>query len=167
MARIQRLLVVAAGLAATAFFSVPTTSGQAAKKGAVVIPPSPPAAEEALADSKFAEAALVTYKPLEGDTLFALQVKPELKAPPRRPRDYVIMVSSSATQSGEGWIASQQIAEEIIAGAEEGDRVALWVFSTPDDKATFSLTRGLLSAKDEAKKLADAVQALKKKSYPA
>jgi len=166
MTKIHRLLLVLTGLVITEFLSVPTSSGQPRTKDLLGVSSSPVAVDEALAASKFAETALLTYKTLEGETLFALQVKPDLKAPPRRPRDYVIMVSSAATQGGEGWIASQQIAQEIIAKADDTDRIALWAFSTPDNKATFSLTRGLVSPRGDAKNLADALQELKVKNYP-
>ena len=51
---------------------------------------------------------------------------------PQRSRDYIILVSNSASQAGPSWIASGQIAEAIIKNAAPEDRVSLWTVSTPD-----------------------------------
>ena len=102
-----------------------------------------------LADSKFAAAPLHTYQPLQGDTLFALQIQPELPTAPPRKRDYVILISTSAAQAGAGWIGARQIAEAIVETAGDGDRIALWAVSTPE--ASTHLTKELVDAKADAK----------------
>src|SRR5258708_1779922 len=54
---------------------------------------------EDLANSKFAGSNLVTYKTTAGDTLFALQVKPQIPVAGERPCDYLVMVDTSASQA--------------------------------------------------------------------
>src|SRR3954447_1288554 len=50
--------------------------------------------------SRFTEAGVVTYQPVKGDAAFALQLQPKLPAAAGRPRDYLIMVSTSAVMAG-------------------------------------------------------------------
>src|SRR5437764_1214040 len=47
-----------------------------------------------LADTKFSTGQLLTYRTEAGDLLFAMQVKPTLEAPPRRPTDIAILVDT-------------------------------------------------------------------------
>jgi hypothetical protein len=97
------------------------------------VPPAPPKSPESdLADSKFADAPVVAYQPREGDALIGFQLKPALSAVPVRQRDYVIIISTSAVQAGEGWIGSTQIADGIAQTARDGDRISVWAASTPD-----------------------------------
>lgn len=117
--------------------------------------------EANLADSKFAAAPLHVYEPLQGDRIIGLQVQPKLAAVPARPRDYVILVSTSAAQAGPGWIGANQIADAFVQTAQAGDRISLWAVSTPE--ATKQLTGQMLDAKADAAKLQDALKALKKK----
>jgi hypothetical protein len=123
-------------------------------------------AEKALAQSKFAEASLLTYQPVAGDPYFALQVKPSLSAGPRRPRDILLLVSTDASQAGPSWFAAHQITEGIIREAALGDRISLWMVSTPEDRFTASLTKGFLNVKENAKAFKAAVERLRDQ-YPA
>src|SRR5437870_11307594 len=54
-----------------------------------------PLAED-LASSKFTGKAVITYQTADGNTLFALQVKPKLEVGPPRPCDYLVVVDTSA-----------------------------------------------------------------------
>src|SRR6266446_2587397 len=54
--------------------------------------------EEDLAHSKFARGGVVTYHTTAGDLLFALQIKPQLEAAADQPRDYLVLVDTSASQ---------------------------------------------------------------------
>src|SRR5438552_4022986 len=144
MTKARRLVVVVAGLAVTAFVSSSFILGEPAAnkvvpakaKAAVV-----PAANEAEALSRFEENDTFTYEDLKGNRYFALQVKPELKAGPARPRDILILVSASAAQGGPNWVAAQQLAEAVINKAGENDRISLWTVSTPDEQSTCSLSK--------------------------
>ncbi|MBI3410031.1 MAG: VWA domain-containing protein [Planctomycetes bacterium] len=126
-------------------------------------------AESALAESKFAHGAMVTYRTLKGDNLFALQVQPKLEAPAtRRSRDYLVMISASAGQAGEPWIASQQIAKQLFEDAKKSkhdDQISIWVASTP--AATRCLTNGFVSPQDAAgaSKLVRALDELANKEW--
>src|SRR4051812_37545430 len=53
-----------------------------------------------LLTNRFTRQPVVTYETQDGETLFALQVKPALKAPAARPRDLVVVIDTSASQAG-------------------------------------------------------------------
>src|SRR5580700_8909984 len=46
--------------------------------------------------SRFAKAPVVAYETRDGDTVFALQLKPALKPAEVRPRDMVVMIDTTA-----------------------------------------------------------------------
>src|SRR5262249_51118111 len=80
---------------------------------------------EELAASKFAESPVVTYRTTEGETLFALQVKPALKSGADRPRDILVLVDTSASQAQGPLATSQKIIESLVASLGADDRVAV------------------------------------------
>src|SRR5438034_740921 len=103
MTNVRRLLAVAAGLAVAAFLSSRLWGEPAnGKAGKSILPGDgnrPAAAadpEAALAQSRFAQGGVLTYRPVEGANYFALQLQPKLDPVPRRPRDVLILVSTSA-----------------------------------------------------------------------
>src|SRR5436189_150708 len=110
MTRVRRLLLVLAALASIALLNSGQSLGDNTKKDGLLpqdsvkpagndLQPAPLDAEAALAKSKFDMATLLTYQPANGDPYFALQVKPDLAAAPRRPRDYLVMVATDASQA--------------------------------------------------------------------
>ena len=101
--------------------------------------------EENLAKSKFASGGLATYRTIGGDLLFALQVKPKLEATPERPRDYLVMIDTSASQVKGPLTAAGEFAETLAATLKAGDRMAIWTANTPS--ATRNLTHGFAQAK--------------------
>src|SRR4051794_35693774 len=115
MTRVRRLMAVLAGLGLLAVVCSGNSWGDDPKKndGAKLLPKEtvqkaeqkPADAEAVLAQSKFAEAPLLTYQPVQGDPYFALQLKPSLAAVPRRPRDYLVLVCTDASQAGPSWFA--------------------------------------------------------------
>jgi tetratricopeptide (TPR) repeat protein len=175
--RVRRFVVVAAGLAVTALVSSSFTQGEPGKGRPEAGRPevAPRGArpglggldgpEKALAESKFDKGGTLTYRTLEGETYFALQLQPKLDAVPARPRDYMIVVSSSAVMAGVHWRVAGQIAEGIIKKAAPTDRVSLWVVSTPE--STACLTKNLLDPKEGAKEVKAAITELQTKIYPA
>src|SRR5262249_51826889 len=141
MTRVRRLLGVFALLGFAALVSS-NSQGQSGKKAANPGPaltpqtvPSPATQVARLAEeteSRFSLPAAITNKPLQGSHYVALHVKPALEPSPRRPRDILIMVSTSAAQAGAGFIAGHQIAEGIIKdGTKDFDRVSLWSSNEP------------------------------------
>src|SRR5262245_53894571 len=121
MTRVRRLLGVAAllGFAALVSSSSQGQPGKKAGSGPVLTPQPAPAKEvaqlaEAPTESRFNLPSAITYKPVQGDHYVAVQIKPVLEPAPRRPRDYLIMISTSAAQAGAGFIASHQIADGIM-----------------------------------------------------
>jgi tetratricopeptide (TPR) repeat protein len=112
---------------------------------------------EDLANTKFAKAAVLTYHTTTGDNLFALQIKPKLDPVPERPRDYLVMVDTSASQAKGPLAAAQALTEAVGAALKADDRMAIWTVNTP--AATRDLTRGFHSGKSPQVK--EAVESLK------
>jgi tetratricopeptide (TPR) repeat protein len=123
------------------------------------------AAEETVA-ARFAERSVLTYQPLKGDAVFALQLQPKLPAVSARPRDYLIMVSTSAVMAGAPRTAALQIAEAILETAGEHDRVALWTANDPE--ATRCLSEEFRAPKErpDALMLKKALATLRDKETP-
>jgi len=183
MTKVRRLLAVLALCAAAAWVTSYTLGQTASKKaatgkaepgaqlpsGAVTKTASAPksAADDETPD-RFAPGGVVSYQPVQGDLYFALQLQPKLDPAKRRPRDFVIVVSKSATQAGPQWVAARQIVEAVVETAGDYDRVSIWVASDP--KGTVCLTGDdFLSPKDraDAKKITDvAIKKLRDKDYP-
>jgi tetratricopeptide (TPR) repeat protein len=112
---------------------------------------------EDLANAKFTKGGVLTYRTTGGDLLFALQVKPELKPMPERPRDYLVMVDTSASQVKAPLATARQITEALVKGVGEQDRLAIWTVNTP--KATRDLTSGFQSG--HSPRIQEALKALR------
>jgi len=100
---------------------------------------------EDLLGNRFSKQTVVAYETAQGETLFALQLKPALKplanpadAPPR---DLVVMVDTSASQAGKFLDASRKIVDQLSKQLTAKDRISVWVINTPG--ATRRLTKGL------------------------
>ncbi|MEZ6139399.1 MAG: VWA domain-containing protein [Zavarzinella sp.] len=105
-------------------------------------PGEPPAeARDALTDlrSRFASEPVLTYQSRNGETYFALQLRPQLPPVEAIPRDMVILIDASASQAGGPFEASKKIAKHLLTQAKPGDRASVWFVSTP--KATRNLSR--------------------------
>src|SRR5713226_717884 len=113
--------------------------------------------EEDLAHSKFSDKGVLTYRMQDGKELFALKVQPKLEAPPARPRDYLLMIDTSASQAGLPITFARKFADELAKKANPTDRVSIWTLNTP--KSTRSLTEDFRSPQSE--KVQTAVQKLK------
>ncbi len=124
--------------------------------------------EAALAQSKFDAGGIMTYKTQQGEELFSWQLKVDLAAhlPLPRPRDVLIMISTTASQAGVNFTASQQLAEEVMKKAAPGDRFSLWMVSTNDEIFTKNLTKNFVDPKKEEKQVAAALKVLADQ-YPA
>jgi tetratricopeptide (TPR) repeat protein len=177
----RRLVVAVAGIATVAVLSSSYLLGdpEIPKKGKLSLPsvdrqPAQPDAdpdpEAAFARSRFARGGMLIYEALEGNPYFALQAQVKLDPAPRRPRDYLLMVSVTAGMAGAPLNAAREMAEALAKSAGPQDRVNVWVLSTPDEKFSRSLTRGFVEPlgqdKKLVKKLQNAFQDLAKKEYP-
>lgn len=89
---------------------------------------------------KFTNRPAITYRSQDGQTYFAMQVKPVLPASAVKPRDIAIMVDTSASQAGNPLETARQICREVLSTANESDRISIWAVSTP--RATKNLVRG-------------------------
>jgi hypothetical protein len=176
MTRVRRLLAVAALLAVSAVLTSSRSWGDPGdrKDRARLLPDAaarpaaaaaPADAEAALALAKFARGGVVTYQTTDGDTLFAAQVKPALEPVKPRPRDYLIMICTSASQAGAPWFAARQIAEAVAKEAGDNDRVTVWTVNEPAN--TRNLTGDFAVPSQHAKKFAEAFELFKKKLFPA
>jgi hypothetical protein len=95
---IRRMLAVAALLALAIIISSSLHGQQ--KSGNAKITPQIKFAPSATASTeptmlRFQAPGVETYAPLNGDRYFALQLAPKLDAAPRKPRDFLIMMSTS------------------------------------------------------------------------
>src|SRR5690349_2222658 len=106
-----RILSGSALLASITWMGASFTQGETGKSTPVVTTDAKVnLAKAGLADpvpdnSKFAKPLLV-YQPIKGGLDFSFMLKPKLEPTPRLPRDIAILVSTSAAQAGEGWVAS-------------------------------------------------------------
>src|SRR4051794_32185754 len=104
MTMMRRLLALSAFLGAVAVISTTLQGQQGKKSGADTSPQTAPAKQVSqladAVDSRFGSPGVLTYQPLKGDAAFALKLQPKLDttATPQRPRDLVIVMSTSATQ---------------------------------------------------------------------
>lgn len=111
---------------------------------------------EDLVLTKFSKLPALTYQPRDGELLFAWQVKPTVEAGPARPRDVLVVVDTSASQAGRPLQQARQVLSGLTDALGAGDRVSVWVASTPT--ATRPLTKGFLAAKaDEVREAAVAL----------
>jgi hypothetical protein len=120
---------------------------------------------ENLGLSRFSDKPLVLYRTEEGETLMALQVKPQLAAAPARPRDYLILIDTSASkadgqletaqrqagamlgdkQEPQGPLATaRRLTRTLLPKLDAQDRVALWTLNT----RTHDLTGGFQPCND-------------------
>ena len=169
--RFVAILALLSGAAAISSFTLGQTAGKKSE-GTTVTPqlgktneaaPSGKATEPVVPD-RFTTGGVLTYQPVKGDSTFALQLQPKLPESDRRPRDYVILISTSAAMAGPDWLAARQITEEIIKKADERDQVSIWLVG--DKKTTRSFTNGFLSPADSKLAVAKYLSVLRDKEYP-
>ena len=109
--------------------------------------------------NRFANQTVLTYQTESGETMFALQIKPNMKpAVTPRPRDMVLVVDTSASQAGKYLDTTRKVVDQIIQQASPLDRISLWTINTP--RATRNLTGGLkdIRNKDQIKAMAKALE---------
>jgi tetratricopeptide (TPR) repeat protein len=99
---------------------------------------------EDLKVSRFAKMPVVTYETPKGETLFALQIQPRLPDPPDRPRDYLVMIDTSASKARGPLQAAGQITRELIHKLRPQDRLALWTVNV----TARNLSRGFRAKRD-------------------
>lgn len=97
-------------------------------------------ASQELVPAKFANGSAITYRTTQGETLFALQIKPKLEPIPTRARDILIMVDTSASQAKGPLECAASVAQQMISQSNATDRVSIWTANIPG--ATNDLTRG-------------------------
>src|SRR5438105_10620803 len=80
---------------------------------------------------KFANGGTLTYRTTGGELLFALQLKPKLDPVPVRPRDYVVVVDTSASQVRGPLDGAREITQGLVKNAAETDRISIWTANIP------------------------------------
>jgi hypothetical protein len=103
--------------------------------------------------SPFADKPVVLYQKKKGETWFALQIKPKLPDAPARPRDYLVLVDTSASKARGPLQIAQNITQELAKKLGAKDRMAIWTVNI----TSTDLTRGLKGPKA----LDDAVKRLR------
>jgi tetratricopeptide (TPR) repeat protein len=107
-------------------------------------PPKDRGLADELLPPRFANQPAGLYQSPKGETYFFLQLKPALKEAPSRPRDYVIVLDSSASKAQGPFVLAKSVAEALILKLRPEDRFSLWTVSnTPR-----TLTDGLVSLRD-------------------
>src|SRR5262249_18928147 len=87
---------------------------------------------------RFADLPVLLYRTEAGEHLFALQLKPQLADAPARPRDYLVLVDTSASKAQGPLAIAGKLADALAAQLGKDDRLALWTANLkPRD-----LTRG-------------------------
>src|SRR5262245_20879719 len=66
---------------------------------------------EQLGRSRFTETPVIAYETTKGETLIAFQAKPTVPAGPARPRDYLVLVDTSASKAAGYFAAAQKLAQ--------------------------------------------------------
>ncbi|TMQ29438.1 MAG: VWA domain-containing protein [Planctomycetota bacterium] len=140
MTYVRRLKAVGAVLALTAIISTSHIWGDSARKAPEKRKPGAQklAADQAdegfsedLAASKFDKGGVVSYRTSAGELLFALQLKPKLEAGTSRPRDYLLLVDTSASQAQGPLAMAEAVVESLIAKVRPEDRISLWTVNVP------------------------------------
>src|SRR5262245_2602202 len=120
MFAVRRFLAVGAFLALTLFLACLHLAGETSKYEAFAKERSGGGGERGpagrdlpadLAATKFQERPVLTYKTVNGDTMVALQIQPRLDPVPARPRDYLLLVSTSASMGKGNLTVAQTLAE--------------------------------------------------------
>jgi hypothetical protein len=175
MTKVRRLAAIASGLALAAFVSTtqlwgdpPSTKdrGSPLPGGQTRLKVEPPKDDYAHIRAKFERGGMLTYQSQKGDLYFSWQLKPAAETAPARPRDLIVVLSNAAGQAGAPWAASRQLTQTLLDEAGPDDRVVLWTASTPEPKFTHAWTKGLVSAKKDAKQLEETLKEMGK-AYPA
>jgi hypothetical protein len=113
---------------------------------------------EELARSRFADQPVVTYRTKDGELLFAHQLQATLEVGERQPRDYAVLVDTTAAQAL-GTLPTEKRLVEFVAGKlGADDRMAIWSVSNEIK----DLSKGFKAGD----KLGDALKALNDE-YPA
>src|SRR5438445_708945 len=103
MTHVRRLSAVAAVLAVAALYTLTAVRGGPGKDGARNLlereDNKPALEQDNLAATKFAERPVVTYVTKDGKTVFGWQVKPAIPDCPRRSRDLLILIDTSASKA--------------------------------------------------------------------
>src|SRR5438045_2683760 len=73
---------------------------------------------------------LATYESKTGETYFALSIAPTSPLPVADSRDVVVLIDTSATQSGQYRTQSQQVLAALLSSLGENDRVQLVAVDT-------------------------------------
>ena len=162
MTTIRRFRAVCAILGLTAVLTYSNVWGEPDRKPRLNPIPSgskttPETTEQDLAGAKFKNGGVVTYRTTDNQVLFALGVKPQLDPIPARPRDYLVLVDTSASQFGGPLATAEKITEELVGRAKADDRIAVWTVNIP--KATRDLTHGFQSPR--SKEVQDALKELR------
>src|SRR5262245_23363555 len=137
MTNVRRLLVVGAILALAALISFSHVWGDPARDKEKFRPGGGAPSDrggfllgENLALTKFTDQPVVMYRTLDGETLFALQALAKIDPLPARPRDFLILIDTSASQAQGPLNASRLIAEAVVNAGQRDDRFAVCTVNT-------------------------------------
>lgn len=137
MSTVRRLMAIGAVLALVAVVTRSSLQGDSASKipakKALPERATPDEAEKILgsfAVNKFTKDGVLTYTTKEGATLFALQVQPKLDPISVKPRDYLVLIDTTASQAGPPYQIEMHLLYQLARSLEAKDRVAIWNVNT-------------------------------------
>jgi hypothetical protein len=163
MTHVRRLVAVGAVLALVVVYTCSHVLGDPSRDKNRFHPTdgsaaAPAAAAEEQARSRFADQPVVTYRTKDGELLFALQLQAKLEAGEHQPRDFAVLVDTTAGQALGSLPVAKRLVELVAGKLAADDRMAIWSVSNEIK----DLSKGF-KASD---KLADALKALNDE-YPA
>jgi tetratricopeptide (TPR) repeat protein len=129
----RRLLAVGAVLALLAVVSythvwgeptAPKDAGTARDPGIVPGKVEVGTTQDMLA-SRFTDQGAISYTNQQGERLFALQAKPKLDQPPARPRDFVVMIDTSASKANGPLATALKLTEKLVDQLGADDRICI------------------------------------------
>jgi tetratricopeptide (TPR) repeat protein len=164
MIAVRRLTAVGAVLGLAAALTSPRVMGEpkrekelnAYRSSSTTRGPDDRRFADDLAASRFSEQSFLVYATAKGASYFALQVKPALEAPAARPRDYAVLVDTSASQAQGPLELAKQLVASLVDRLGPSDRLAIWTVSNEPKsltekrfKAKGDLARALKDLNDE------------------
>jgi hypothetical protein len=164
MTHVRRLVAVGAVLALVVVYTCSHVLGDPSRDKNRFHPSdgNGPAAQIGIAEeqarSRFADQTVVTYRTKDGELLFALQLQAKPEAGEHQPRDFAVLVDTTAGQALGSLPVAKRLVEFVAGKLATDDRMAIWTVSNEIKY----LSKGFQASE----KLGDALKALNDE-YPA
>jgi len=91
--------------------------------------------------SRFAGRSIITYKTVQGENLYALQLQPTIEAV-SRPKDILVLVDTSASQANGPLKTAREITQGLAKTLGPDDRISVWTANLQPKNLTGGFTTG-------------------------